>query len=143
MKRSSRNDNDRTLTFTLIVFTLVGVFTVSQVACSPARISVGEDAPPTFYLSGSNVVKDFELTSDTEVIWRLYPKDRNLTLNQLSVVKYGEVPSTCKQGLPQNETTAPQLVEGKRYFAIATIFDSAAVRIHFMIENGKIVVIEH
>lgn len=81
----------------------------------------------------------FEVASNGKTVWRLFPKEKGLSLEQLSVVKYGEVPSFCTQAFPENLSPPSPLVEGEEYHAFAGIFDASAVGVNFKIKDGKVI----
>jgi hypothetical protein len=81
----------------------------------------------------------FHVADPSGVVWRLYPRRKGVTLDDISTIKYGEVPSNCYQEALSNSTTPPTLVEGTPYYAVAAIFDSDAVRLRFTIRDGKVI----
>jgi len=126
----------------LILFVIATVFLIAAMfySCikSLPKITVSKETPITFYTSGSNEIIFFEVIGDGGKLWKLYPKDR-VTLKELSIVKYGEIPSSCKQAFPEDLSSLSPLVEGGRYHAFVLIFDGPPVRVEFTIKDGKTV----
>lgn len=120
-----------------VVFLLVASF-YSCLQSSP-KMSVSKELPPTFHLSGRNRIIVFEVVSNGKTIWRLFPKEKGLLLNQLSAIKYSEVPSSCVQAFPEDSSPPPQLIEGEKYHAFAGIFDASAIGVAFTIKDGKVI----
>jgi hypothetical protein len=120
-----------------IVWLVVLIFS----GCSRPSLKVGAKEPATFYLSGSNTVQFFQVANKAGRVWLLYPKNNGLSLNALSTIRYGEVPASCWQSIPDNATAPQALLEGEEYYAVAVIFDDDAVRKRFMVKNGKIVLL--
>lgn len=133
--QNSKFERNVTLFLIAIVFLTVALF-YSCIKSSP-RISVNEETPITFYTKGSNTISFFEVIGKSGKIWTLYPKYNDLSLKELSQVKYGEVPSSCKQAFPENSLPPMPLVEGERYTAFIVIFSASPVRVSFTIKNGK------
>lgn len=102
-------------------------------------MSVSSEAPPKFHLTGRGNFMFFEIALRSgQVVWKIHPKEPNVSVGQISVIKYGDIPSTCLQLAPAN-SPPPPLIEGEIYFAAAMATDSAGVQIRFTIKNGKVV----
>jgi len=111
--------------------------------CSrPKIVLVSEDVPPSFKLTGSNIVQHFKITNEKSgQLWLLYPKGNDVSLSDLGTIKYGSVPACCYQSIPNEKGTAPPpLKEGESYASGAVIFDDAPVVVKFSIKNGKAIV---
>lgn len=130
-KQTSKTTRNIILFLIAIVFLTVALF-YSCIQSSP-RISVSKEAPITFYTKGSNTILFFEVIGK----WKLYPRYNGLTLKELSTVKYGEVPSSCRQVFPENSLSPSPLIEGERYEAFIVIFDDPPIRVSFTIKDGK------
>ena len=122
--------------FLIALIFLVIAFLYSKLTSTPT-ITINQENPPTFHMSGKNTIIVFEVVSNEKVIWKLYPKDNGLSLTQLLEVKYGQVPLSCEQAFPENMTQPPPLVEGEKYRAFAGIFDDSAVGVNFTIQRSE------
>ena len=123
----------------IIIATLMNALVLSFLGCSRPQMSLIKETPPSFQLSGTNRVSLFQVSSESGILWKIYPKKNDLSLGQLGIIKYGQVPSSCYQAVPEDSALPPPLVEGETYYAVAIIFDSDAIRTHFTIKDGKIV----
>jgi hypothetical protein len=80
----------------------------------------------------------FQVKTKSGPIWQISP-NKELTLNDLSTIKYGEVPSSCHQTTPENSAAPPAFIEGDEYYAFAAIYDSSAIGVRFTIKDRKVV----
>lgn len=129
----------RNLVLFLIAFIfLVIVFFYSELTSTPT-ITVSKEVPITFHLSGRNRVISFYVANESGVVWGIIPNGRTVTLADISTVKYGEVPPYCQQIKPENNATAPTLIEGEKYHAGAAVFDDRVEGVYFMIKDGKVI----
>jgi hypothetical protein len=95
------------------------------------------DLPPEFILSGSEEVMLFKVTgSKSGEVWKLYPMEKGVSLDDLGKIVYGSVPKLYRQETPKDGPPA-QLTEEEIYSAGAIIFDHEPVVIRFTIKNGK------
>lgn len=107
--------------------------------CSKPELTVGPQPPPTFRLSGGNRIIFFHVADKSGAVWKVLPNGGHVTLDEVGTVRYGEVPACCRQVLPADTSHPPALVEGETYYAVASVFDSDAVRAKFTIRDGRVV----
>jgi hypothetical protein len=73
------------------------------------------------------------------VIWKIYPKENEMRLDELNTINYGEITSCCYQAIPK-AGPAPSLVANKTYSATAVVYDHAPITLRFSLKNGGAVV---
>ena len=114
------------------------LFMLSLTGCSGQKIRSSQEVPPIFYTSGDAPIELFQVSRGSEEVWRIYPNRREITLDKIAAIKYGEAPSAWTQEFPENSAPRP-LVEGEKYEAFAVLLGSDVARFHFTIKDGKVV----
>lgn len=143
MQNSSPNNSSK-FDRNIVLFLIAVVFLVTAVFYyfykSKAEITVSENLPVTFYTKGSNSISFIEVRNSKGTLWRLYPqKGRYVTLEEISTIKYGEVPPSCVQGFPEDLSPPQQLVEGESYYAFAPLYGGGPINVSFTIKDGKVI----
>ena len=133
MKLQKLGDQKLTAAATLIALVFAG--------CSKPSLRVSEQQPATFRLIGSNQVQLFEVGTNKGKLWLLYPSKKRLSLDELAMITYAEVPASCYQQIPVSHDPPPALLEEVEYYAVAVIADDPPVRVRFKISGGRIVVL--
>lgn len=101
-------------------------------------IKVNTEAPPTFSLSGNGALLSFEVKGKSgPTLWKIYGPKNHSSLQEITPIKYGEVPPGCTQSIPTN-LPPPPLIEGEIYNAVGIVTDSEAGHVQFTIRDGKV-----
>lgn len=135
--------------FLFAVFVTSCVFTFER----DTKVRLEGDNIPIFHLSGSGTLGDFvifgpkqrDIGSDRDdAVWEIMPIDGYLNgelVEEISSIRYGEVPKGYEQVYPENNAPPPSLLPEKKYEYWFQTINAPHARGFFEIRNGKAAVV--
>jgi hypothetical protein len=123
------------------------ILSLTMASCEiDSRVSVDGKNPPSFRVSGSggiNFLRVVDVTDcdkpllDCPTVWEIDPVEGQVSIADLPLVTYGQVPKGFHQTIPANDTPAPALVEGKTYTVYTPTYNANGGGVRFIIRAGK------
>jgi hypothetical protein len=121
----------------LTVLLLALLCLLTGAACDRAtKVTLSGGDHPTFDLSGSGTLKRLQVEGPAGPEWAIVAEGLGDSVGRFEGITYGEVPPGYTQTVP-GRGTAPPLVEGKTYYLTVDTKNEPALRVPFIISDGK------
>ena len=126
---------------------LIIILSLAILSCEiDTRVTLDGKNPPSFRVSGSggiNFLRVVDMTEcresflDCPIVWQIDPNGGGVSIADLPLITYGQVPEGFHQKIPANGASAPALVEGRKYNVYTPTYRANGGGAGFMIIAGK------
>ncbi|MEK6405532.1 MAG: hypothetical protein AABN34_01070 [Acidobacteriota bacterium] len=123
------------------------ILSLTMASCEiDSSVTVDGKNPPSFRVSGSGGINFLRVVDvsecdasllDCPIVWQIDPVGGQVSIADLPLVVYGEVPQGFHQTIPANDALAPALVEGKKYSVYTPTYNANGGGVRFTIRAGK------
>lgn len=109
-------------------------------------VTIDGKNPPSFKVSGSGGIYFLRVVDITDcrkslldcpILWQVDPIGGQVSIAELPLIIYGQMPQGFHQTIPANDAAAPALVEGKTYVLYAPTYNANGGGVRFIIRAGE------